>query len=92
MSVLADYRCPACSAVSEHKVNQDEAATLPCPECGHSGLTRLIGAVRVMFSHMASDGSASSDALTSSIDRWQRDRERKMKTELRNLERHGTED
>lgn len=71
--------------------NLDEAATLSCPKCRNTGLTRLIGAVRVMFSHMASDGSPSSDALTSSIDRWARDRDRKMKTELRNLERHGTE-
>lgn len=92
MPVLADIRCRACSAVFEAMVKNDGSANPSCPTCGHADTQRLIGTPRLLYARMAADGTASSDAMTTSIDRWQKGREQKMRTEDRNLERHGTYD
>jgi len=92
MSILSDFRCRSCSAVSEHTITHDGAATPKCPECGHPDMTRLIGAPRILYGSIATDGKPSSDGMTTSIDRWQKGRKQKMKLEQRNLDRHGTYD
>ena len=90
--VIRDYRCGHCDAVTEHWVNKEELAVLTCPECGNSAMKAMIGTTHFGFTNTVANGEASSDAMTSSIDRWERARKQKQKTEQRNLERHGTYD
>jgi putative FmdB family regulatory protein len=90
--ITRDYRCNDCDAVSEHWASAEEIATLECPGCGGSALVAMIGAPMLGFTNSVANGEASSDGMTSSIDRWDRARAQKLKTEKRNLERHGTVD
>jgi hypothetical protein len=52
----------------------------------------MIGAPHLGYTAMAANGEASSDAMTSSVDKWVKMRDQKTKIEQRNLERHGTVD
>ncbi len=92
MRIMTDCRCSTCDTVSEHWINLDEIATLPCPVCENPTLVRMIGACHLDVIGMAANGEASSDAMTSSIDKWAKMREQKAKIEKRNIERHGTYD
>lgn len=91
MRIIRDYRCTSCDSISEHWVNEAELAALPCPECGETSLKPMIGAPKIATIMIATDGKASSDGMTTSIDKWHRMRAQKAKIEKRNLERHGTE-
>jgi hypothetical protein len=55
-------------------------------------MSRLIGAPKLGYTRMAADGTASSDAMTTAVDKWARARHQKWQIEQRNLARHGTED
>ncbi len=90
--ITRDYRCGGCDTVTEHWVNKEEEATLTCPNCGSPDMTSIIGAPQIDYIGMATDGKNSSDALGTTIDRWQKMREQKQRIEQRNLERHGTHD
>ena len=92
MSVLRDYRCTECATVSEHWDNTDELAPRRCPDCGGSKLTSMIGAPNLAYTDMACNGEASSDAMNTAISKWDKMRRQRMRTEKRNLERHGTVD
>ena len=92
MAVLRDYRCTDCDTVTEHMVKPEEVATLPCPKCGHTALVGLIGATHIATIRIATDGKASSDGMTTSIDKWTKMRAQQTRIEKRNLERHGTVD
>lgn len=91
MFLVLDFQCNDCGAIAEHLVKQGDAIP-ECPECGSSSTTRLIGAPKLGYTAMATSGKASSDAMTTSIDRWAKARAQKQKTQERNLARHGTED
>ena len=90
MASLVDLRCAACNTVFEAWAKLEGSANPPCPQCDHAVTNRIIGAPRLLYCHMAADGSASSDALTTSVDKWDKMRKQKMKIESRNFERHGT--
>lgn len=90
MFIVSDFQCAACGAVTEHLVKRGDANP-ECPECGNADMTRLIGAPKLGYTHMAASGHSTSDAMTTSIDKWARAREQKRRIEMRNVERHGTE-
>lgn len=92
MRIVTDCRCSSCDAVTEHWVTREEIATLSCPVCGGSALVRMIGAPHLGYIVTAANGEASSDAMTTSVDKWVKMRDQKAKIEKRNLERHGTVD
>lgn len=89
MLKFVDFRCRDCDHVYEALVN-DSDANPSCPECSSSDVIRRISAPKLAYGRISTDGKSSSDAMTSSIDRWMKGRAQKMKTEQRNLERHGT--
>lgn len=91
MFIVSDFECTACGAVTEHLVKRGDANP-HCPECGSADMTRLIGAPKLGYTRMAADGTASSDAMTTAVDKWARARHQKWQIEQRNLARHGTED
>ena len=88
--IIRDVRCGACAAVTEHWVNKQELASLSCPECGSSDITPMIGTPHMNYSATVASGESSSDAMQTSIDKWQKMRDQKQRIEKRNLERHGT--
>lgn len=92
MKIIRDYRCGTCNAVSEHWASAEEVASLECPSCGSSVLTPMIAAPHFGIIDSIASGVASSDGLTTAIDRWDKMRRQKLKIEQRNLERHGTVD
>jgi DNA-directed RNA polymerase subunit RPC12/RpoP len=90
--IIRDYRCGNCDAVSEHWASAEELAALRCPDCGSSALVAMIAAAHLNYTSMVASGESSSDGMTSSIDKWDKMRRQKLKTEQRNLDRHGTTD
>ncbi len=52
----------------------------------------MIAAAHLNYTSMVASGESSSDGMTSSIDKWDKMRRQKLKTEQRNLDRHGTTD
>lgn len=90
MAQLFDFRCRECDHVFEEWDTSDRDAKPACPACGHAETRRLIAAPRLDHISMATSGKSSSDGMTSSIDKWDKMRRQKMKTEQRNMERHGT--
>lgn len=91
MLKILDVRCQTCDHVYEILVNAEDA-TPPCPECSSTDVVRRIGSPKLFYGKIVSTGHASSDGMTSSIDKWMKGRAQKMKIEKRNLERHGTYD
>ncbi len=92
MKMITNYRCSHCSTVSEIWAKYEELASLKCPECSRTGLTRLISAPHIGIINSVANGESSSDAMTTTIDKWDKMRRQKAKIESRNLERHGTVD
>jgi len=90
MPLFVDFRCRSCDAVTEHLVKHDGSDDPECPECGSSGMKRLIGAPKLAYARMAANGEASSDAMGTAIDKWVKGREQRKRIEKRNMERHGT--
>lgn len=91
MFLVFDFECMDCGAIAEHVVKRGEANP-HCPACGSSRTDRLIGAPKLGYTAMAANGTASSDAMTTAVDKWARARHQKWTIEQRNKERHGTED
>ena len=91
MLKIFDFRCQSCDHRFEAMVTSSEPQP-SCPECESTDCKRLISAPRIDYTRTAANGTQSSDAMTTSIDRWQKGRAQKMKIEQRNLERHGTYD
>lgn len=91
MFLVFDFQCQACGAVTEFLVKRGDANP-SCPECGSSDMAKQLGAPKLGYASMAADGTASSDAMTTAIDRWARARDQKWRIEQRNLDRHGTYD
>jgi predicted RNA-binding Zn-ribbon protein involved in translation (DUF1610 family) len=91
MLIVNDCRCTVCDTVTEILAKRDELATLPCPNCGNAALRRMIGAPKLGYTAMVTNGESSSDSMNTSIDRWQKMRDQKAKIEARNMDRHGTE-
>jgi len=89
MPRLSDFRCLDCLTVAEDWVSGESLAANPCPGCGSAHRQRLIGGARIDYIGMATDGVQSSDGLTSTIDRWDRMRQKQMKIEQRNMRNHG---
>lgn len=89
MPVLSDFRCPQCRTVTESWTSTRGVAPLSCPACGHSPLTRLIGGTHLDYIGMATDGVQSSDGMNTTIDKWDKMRQKQMRIEKRNQERHG---
>ncbi len=92
LRIMMDCRCLTCDAVTEHWINEVELAVLLCPECGNPDMKKMIGAPKLAYTMMATDGTASSNAMTTSIDKWVKMRDQKARIEKRNMERHGTLD
>lgn len=93
MAVLSDFRCHSCGHLFEEWVNVHEVqAPLGCPSCNSVTTSRQLSAPHLDYTGMVASGVGSSDAMTTSIDRWQKGREQKMAIEKRNMERHGTPD
>lgn len=90
MAQLFDFRCLDCNLVFEGWDTSDRDAKPACPGCGHEETRRLIAAPRLDYIGMATSGKASSDGSATAIDKWDKMRRQKMKTEQRNQERHGT--
>ena len=88
--IVRDCRCQDCDSVTEHWINEEELAALLCPVCDSPDMKKIIGAPQIAYTRMATDGSASSDAMTTSIDRWVKMRDQKARIEKRNMDRHGT--
>lgn len=89
---LFDFRCHTCDHVFEDWDTSDRSAKPACPSCGSSDTHRLIATPRMDLARSVANGEASSDGMTTAIDKWDRARRQKMKIEQRNLERHGTYD
>ena len=92
MLIISDYRCTVCDTVSEHFAKPEEVASLLCPNCGNAALRRMIGAPKLDYTSMVTNGESSSDSMNTCIDKWEKMREQKARIEKRNLERHGTHD
>ena len=91
MLKIFDFRCRSCDEVFEAMVTKEETHP-PCPACSSTKSKRLISAPHFDYSKICANGEQSSDAMTTSIERWNRGRAQKMKIEKRNMERHGTYD
>jgi len=85
--LINDYHCLDCLTVTEHWVNKEEEATLTCPECSGSQMTKIIGAPKLCYTEMATGNS--SDGMNKAIDKWDKMRRQKMRIEKRIEERHG---
>lgn len=72
--------------MAEHWATREEFATLPCPNCGHVGLTRMIGAPKLNYTDMACNGEASSDAMGTAVDKWVKMRDQKARIEKKAYE------
>ncbi|MAG24808.1 hypothetical protein CMI47_04440 [Candidatus Pacearchaeota archaeon] len=90
--IIRDIRCNDCLTVTEHWISKEELASLNCPECGSSDMTVMIGAPHFGITASVANGQASSDGMTTGIDKWEKMRKQKQRIEKRNLERHGTYD
>jgi len=90
--IIRDIRCDDCDAVIERWISKEELASLTCPTCDSSNMTTMIGTPHFGFTASVTNGQASSDGMTTSIDRWEKARKQKQRIEQRNLERHGTYD
>jgi putative FmdB family regulatory protein len=89
--VLFDFRCRSCGHEFEHLVKQGGAGEpQPCPECQAVAGERQVSVPHFDTIGMATDGRKSSDAMTSTIDKWEKMRRQRMTIEKRNMERHGT--
>jgi putative FmdB family regulatory protein len=89
---IFDFRCPHCDHVFEDWDTIEKDATPLCPSCDKPGATRLISKLNIDYTGMVASGHSSTDALTTSIDKWAKARSEKLKIEKRNMERHGTVD
>ena len=89
---LYNFRCDSCDHRFEDWDTMETSAKVACPSCDSSDVVRLISKPRLDYTGMVANGSASSDGMTTAIDRWERARKEKMKIEQRNLDRHGTYD
>ena len=88
---LFDFRCRDCGHTFEHLVKPDEAGEpQTCPECSKVSAVRQVSLPHFDTIGMATDGKSSSDAMATTIDKWQRMRHQRLKIEERNMERHGT--
>mgnify|MGYP005653218331 FL=1 len=89
---IFDFRCQDCDHRFEEWDNSDRTAKPTCPNCDSANTIRLISAPRFDLDGMVASGSATSDGMTTAVDRWAKRREQHMKIEARNKERHGTYD
>ena len=78
--------------MTELWATKEEVAIHPCPKCHHATLVPIIGAPKINYTMSVANGEASSDAMNTSIDKWQKMRDQKQRIEKRNFERHGTYD
>ena len=90
--IIRDFRCGDCDSITEHWVNKQEIASLTCPDCGSPAMNAIIGAPHIDYIGSVANGESSSDAMNTSIDKWQKMRAQKQRIEKRNFERHGTYD
>lgn len=80
-----EYRCQKCGSTSEHlRPMSDRNLPAPCQAPGCDGQCQHILSLPAV--HI--DGS--DPTWPSAAAKWDRDRERRMAQERKNLERHGT--
>ena len=83
--VVFDYLCTECKHIFEVFVERSEKEDAqPCPECSSDAFAKPA------VPHLDYQELAMDDANTTSVDRWEKDRYRRMAREAKLIKEHGS--